>query len=318
MTRRRRTAHRGALPIALAAGFAVSVAAWGIPARAVGAVPALNLNSAVAEPGGTAVITVTLARNGNPVAGTSNDLRFDSTRLTIDPARDCTLHGSTAPGFFLIAGRVCTNGAGPCTADADCTGSNTPPCNLARLGVVAIPTQLIPQDGPLITCTFSIGSGTPAGIYEIANTPDATNTSGVSLGATGSPGTITVLGPSPGPTTPPGTPSGTPTSPTATPTPTRSPSPAATHTPPPTGTASPTNVPSPSPTEPPAATTTATPAFTPTATPSSTSTVPPSATPTATPTAAASVTPTRHRHQHIPRHLRGTRTIRGTGVPEIP
>jgi hypothetical protein len=119
--------------------------------------PALDLSSASIPPGGTAHITITLTRNGNPVTGTSNDIGFDSTVLSITPSSaDCSINSGTAPGWVKTATKVCHNHNGGCTLDSDCTATgNTPPCDVVRIGALppfSFPLPTIPSDGVLFTC----------------------------------------------------------------------------------------------------------------------------------------------------------------------
>jgi len=252
------------------AGLLIAVAR---PAQATG--PALDLNSTSTPPGGTASITVTLTRNSNAVAATSNDMGFDSTVFSIDPANNCAINTTTAPGgYSLAAGKVCSDAIGACTTDADCTNTgHPPPCNIARVGVYRIPPQAIPHDGILITCVFSVSPSAAAATYPLPNTNlQASDTNGNSFAnsPTGTAGSITVLPPTPTITN---TPTNTPTAtPTSTPTQTATATNTATNTP--------TNTPTQTPTRTPTPTNTST--NTPTNTPTRTSTPSPTATATAT------------------------------------
>lgn len=287
------------------------------PAPAAG-VPAVNLGSGSAMPGTSAMMAATLTTNGATVGGTSTDVSFDDTVFSVTPSSDCAIDSTIGPGSGpdkqLSAGKVCSNGSGACTSNADCAAPNR--CNILRVGIFGLNTKSIP-DGPLFACNFGVAAGAGANTYTFNNACAAADPGGVTFAAPACGDGIVTVSTSPisqtvtptstptptttASTTPTATPTRTPTvtssqTPTATPTitsttsPTAPPSPTPTRTATTTSTLTPTNTPTRIPTATPTPTATNTPTQTPTATPSSTDT--PSATPTATPSSTVTLTGT--------------------------
>lgn len=239
--------------------------AWATP-------PVLDLNglggAAVhGVAGGTVDVTIYLTENFNAVTGTSNDIGFDSSVLsiTLPSPTTCTVDGTTAPGWSPYGGKVCHNGVGSCTSDAQCSGGNL--CDIARVGVNNLSaTTGIPNDGIILHCTFAISAVAAPGTYPLTNTNiEASDSNGDIPGSTGNPGSVVVDG---------STPTNTPVN-TATPTNT------STNTPTPTNTPTSTLTPTP----------TITPTQTNTQTPTNTATVTQTPTPTNTPAGGCSLAP---------------------------
>ena len=157
------------------------------------AAPALDINAASAAPGTIASIAVTLTRNGAAIASTSNDIGFDSTVLTINPATDCTLAGSSPP-WNLAAGKVCHSGnTHACSVDGDCTGTHKPPCDVVRVGTYSNPTTTYDTDGVLVTCGFAVDPSAASNTYPLSNKASAYDVHGNLIrGTTGAAGSITI------------------------------------------------------------------------------------------------------------------------------
>jgi hypothetical protein len=141
-------------------------------------------------------IPVTLASNGSNVGGTSDDISFDNATFSIAPASDCVINPAIGPGTGpnkqLSAGRVCSNGTGTCTTNADCASPNT--CSLVRVGIFGLNTTTIP-DGQLFTCRFTIGGAASPGVYPLGNSCAAADPNGITIpGTTCGAGGITVQG----------------------------------------------------------------------------------------------------------------------------
>ena len=200
----------------------------------------IDLGSKIGLAGTQVDIPATLTTGGFMVAGTGNDITFDSSKVDIQPT-DCTvnpdLNKSLSAGVF------------PATSDP------LDPMKVLRVFVQGPPVNnsAIP-DGLLYTCRFTILGSTLPGTYSLVNTnqiaqdPDAMFLPFV----TGNDGSITVslvVATS--------TPSNTPTV-------TETPSLTPTETPTDTPTATPTDTPTATPTFTPTATPTETPTFTPT------------------------------------------------------
>jgi len=115
----------------------------------------INCNEVTTVPGGVASLQVSLLREGEAlVAGTQNDLRYDSF-FSIDANSDCTINPDIGPdssfGKQLFA-------------------SNPPDVpNSTRALIVALDNDTIIPPGLLYTCTLHVESSTPEGRYEIDN-----------------------------------------------------------------------------------------------------------------------------------------------------
>ena len=176
---------------------------------------------------------------GVQVAGTGNDITFDNTALSINPA-NCAANPSL--GKIVSAGIV------------NVSGTQT----TLRVFVQGPPINNDPiPDGLLYTCRFEILGGTSPGVYplvisnQIAQDPDAMPLTPV--GGLDGAVIVVLVGPTYTPSNTPTetlTPSMTPTE-TPTNTPTATPTDTPTQTPTDTPTATPTETPTPTPTEPP-------------------------------------------------------------------
>lgn len=150
----------------------------------VAATPLLEVGSASGAPGQQVTFSVTLNAPGSVVAGTQNDLTFDSLDTPI-PANasgipDCTANPSTGKsGFFAFRPPGCSGTA--------CTGMRA--LILSLTSINPIPDGLV-----LYTCKVNIAPGAPAGTYPVAisgvifSDPSGTKVPG----ATGTDGAIVV------------------------------------------------------------------------------------------------------------------------------
>ena len=222
--------------------------------------PQIQLGNDIGLAGSTASVTASLQNSGGIIAGTGNDITFNSVALSLDPA-NCFVDPSLSK--TVVASIV----------------SSTSSTTTVRVFVQGPPINNAPiPDGPLYTCVFDIHAGTSPQTYTLRNTnPVAQDQAGNDIGlVTAGDGFVKVAL-----VVPTATPSLTPT---ITPTPTETGTPTPTFTATETPTVTPTSTSTPTPTE--------TPTETPTSTPTSTPTVTPTSTPTPTPTRTFTPTPT--------------------------
>jgi hypothetical protein len=144
----------------------------------------LDVGSATGAHGDTVAFSVFLKTNGQPVAGTQNDLLFDPTVSVAARANgrpDCTVNpdiDKNATAFTFISMG--------CQPGVDCKG-------MRALVIATDNSDPIPDAAVLYTCKVAIASSTAPGSYPLfASGVVASDPAGGRLLATGNAGTITV------------------------------------------------------------------------------------------------------------------------------
>jgi len=135
------------------------------------------------SPGGQATVHITLQHTDDePVAGTQNDLGFDTTIFSIQVS-DCVINPAIGPG-----------------TDPNKTLSAAVLKSSVRAIVVSFDNTNVIPSGDLYTCTFHVADSAALGTYQILNTNQVAGTgTGQRLPVTGTDCAVSI-GPTPTPT----------------------------------------------------------------------------------------------------------------------
>jgi len=137
--------------------------------------PAANLAMATARPGGIACVAGTLAHDGAVVAGTSNDIGFESSQFSLAPA-GCAINPAIGSG---------TTPNKALTATPLGVGSE-------RVQIGGNPVAALP-DGVLYTCQLTVNPSATLGPHVVTNAASAAGADGAAIpSSTGAPGQIQV------------------------------------------------------------------------------------------------------------------------------
>ena len=149
-------------------------------ASVAGGRPAIVLGTATGAPGQDVTLVVTLQSAGTHVAGTQNDLNFDTANVSLGASGKPSCRVNSAIGKSASAFSLRPNG---------CQGTA---CTAVRALVFSVDnTDPIPDGATLYTCTMHISTSAPPGQYRISasgvilstpagqKVPNATSSDGV-------------------------------------------------------------------------------------------------------------------------------------------
>jgi PKD repeat protein len=123
-------------------------------------------------PGNTLTVNILLTSGSDSVAGTGNDIAFDTSIFSSPSA---------------TAGQVATD-AGKFIA------TTAPSSGVFRVSIVGFNTNVI-ADGVVAVVTFTVATDATPGTYTLTNVPSTVDPNGVDITTTGSDATVNVIGP---------------------------------------------------------------------------------------------------------------------------